>query len=78
MVEKFDAGFVLGTGLLGWIAAVTAVDGWSEPVIAFWGRFSPSASPAPSSSRTNWNWPANPRSAPKQQFETPRSPRTVR
>jgi len=37
MVEIADAGFVLGTGLLGWIAAVTAVDGWSEPVIAFWG-----------------------------------------
>lgn len=36
MVEREEAGFVLGTGLLAWIAAVSVVDGWSEPVIAFW------------------------------------------
>ncbi|WP_154018494.1 hypothetical protein [Halolamina rubra] len=37
MVETADTGFVLGTGLLVWVAAVTAVDGWGEPAIAFWG-----------------------------------------
>jgi hypothetical protein len=36
MVETEEAGFVLGTGVLAWIAAVTATDGWSEPVIVFW------------------------------------------
>lgn len=36
MVDATDAGFVLGTGLLAWIGAVTVTDGWSEPVIAFW------------------------------------------
>ena len=36
MVELEEAGFVLGTGLLAWLAAVTATDGWSEPVIVFW------------------------------------------
>jgi len=36
MVELEEAGFVLGTGLLAWLAAVTATDGWSEPVIIFW------------------------------------------
>jgi hypothetical protein len=36
MVELEEAGFVLGTGLLAWLAAVTATDGWSEPVILFW------------------------------------------
>lgn len=36
MVEREEAGFVLGTGLLAWIAAVTVTDGWSEPVIVFW------------------------------------------
>jgi hypothetical protein len=37
MVDAIDAGFVLGTGLLAWIGAVTFTDGWGEPVIAFWG-----------------------------------------
>ena len=37
MVEKPAAGFVLGSGLLVWVVAVTAVDGWGEPAIAFWG-----------------------------------------
>lgn len=36
MVELEEAGFVLGSGLLAWIAAVTATGGWSEPVIVFW------------------------------------------
>ena len=36
MVDIVDAAFVLGTGLLAWIGAVTFTDGWSEPVIAFW------------------------------------------
>lgn len=36
MVELEEAGFVLGTGLLAWLAAVTVTDGWSEPVIIFW------------------------------------------
>lgn len=36
MVELEETGFVLGAGLLAWLAAVTATDGWSEPVIAFW------------------------------------------
>jgi len=36
MVEREEAGFVLGTGVLAWVAAVTVTDGWSEPVIVFW------------------------------------------
>ena len=36
MVEFEEAGFVLGTGVLAWIAAVTVTDGWSEPPIVFW------------------------------------------
>lgn len=36
MVELEEVGFVLGTGLLAWIAAVTVTDGWGEPVILFW------------------------------------------
>ncbi len=37
MVDAIDAGFVLGTGLLVWLVAVTVTDGWGEPVIAVWG-----------------------------------------
>jgi hypothetical protein len=37
MVDAIDAGFVLGTGLLAWIGAVTFTDGWGEPVVVFWG-----------------------------------------
>ena len=36
MVDQAEAGFVLGSGLLAWLAVVTATDGWSEPVIAVW------------------------------------------
>ncbi|GAB7012580.1 hypothetical protein [Halolamina salina] len=36
MVDLPDAAFVLGSGLLAWLAAVTATDGWSEPAIAVW------------------------------------------
>lgn len=36
MVEREEVAFVLGFGLLAWIAAVTVTDGWSEPVIVFW------------------------------------------
>ncbi|MBP1987523.1 hypothetical protein [Halolamina salifodinae] len=39
MVEPAEAGFVLGSGLLAWVAVVTATDGWSEPVIAVWAAF---------------------------------------
>ena len=37
MVHLVDAAFVIGTGLLAWIGAVTFTDGWSEPAVAFWG-----------------------------------------
>lgn len=30
---------MLGSGLLAWVAVVTATDGWSEPVIAVWAAF---------------------------------------
>ncbi|WP_154018262.1 hypothetical protein [Halolamina sediminis] len=36
MVDLPDAAFVLGTGLLAWLVAVTVTDGWSEPAIAVW------------------------------------------
>lgn len=36
MVDEVEAGFVLGSGLLAWLVAVTITDGWGEPVIAFW------------------------------------------
>jgi len=36
MVETEEIGFVLGVGVLAWIAAVALTDGWSEPVILFW------------------------------------------
>jgi hypothetical protein len=36
MVETEEVGFVLGTGVLAWLAAVTLTDGWNEPVILFW------------------------------------------
>jgi len=36
MVDLPDAAFVLGSGLLVWLLAVTAADGWSEPPIAVW------------------------------------------
>lgn len=36
MVDATDAAFVLGTGLLAWIGAVTFTDGWGDPAIAFW------------------------------------------
>ena len=37
MVEPVEAGFVLVSGLLAWLAAVQFTDGWGEPVIVFWG-----------------------------------------
>lgn len=36
MVEIHELAFVFGTALLGWLVAVTATNGWSEPVIIFW------------------------------------------
>lgn len=36
MTDRTDALVVGGILLLGWVAAVTATNGWSHPVIAVW------------------------------------------